>query len=75
QPSAFAAFMEWSEWIYTETHTTFGFTPKRLAQLLEEFLNRQRNLPAKTVRHAIENDLAACSAGFRGLERQTRKKK
>lgn len=74
QPSVFAAFMEWSEWIYQQTHTTFGFTPARLAQLLEQFLTEQRGLNVKTVRHAIDADLAARSPAAKGMERQTRKK-
>ncbi|MEI7851203.1 MAG: DUF4080 domain-containing protein [Kiritimatiellales bacterium] len=75
QPSVFAAFMEWSVWLYAQTHTTFGFTPARLAQLLEQFLTGQRNVNAKTVRHAIETDLAVRSAAAKGMERQTRKTK
>jgi hypothetical protein len=74
QPSVFAAFMEWSEWLYAQTHTTFGFTPARLAQLLEQFLTGQRNVNAKIVRHAIETDLAVRSSVSKGMERQTRKK-
>ncbi len=74
QQSVFAAFMEWSNWIYEQTHTTFGFTPTRLAQLLEQFLTETRKQAGKTVRHAIDNDLAARSAGAKGMERQTRKK-
>ena len=74
RPSVFTAFMEWSEWIYQQTHATFGFTPARLAQLMEEFLAEQRGLSAKTVRHAIEADLARQSSGAKGMERQTRKK-
>jgi hypothetical protein len=74
QPSVFASFMEWSEWIYQQTHATFGFTPTRLAQCMEEFLTEQRGLSAKTARHAIEADLARQSAGAKGMERQTRKK-
>ena len=74
QPSIFAAFMEWSEWIYKQTHTTAGFTPVRLAQLLEEFLTGTRGLSVKTVGHAVESDLADRSAGKKGMERQTRKK-
>jgi hypothetical protein len=75
QPSVFGAFMEWSEWIYKQTHTTFGFTPARLAQLLEEFLTGTRGLSVKTVSHAVESDLADRSAGKKGMERQTRKNK
>ncbi|MEI8207145.1 MAG: DUF4080 domain-containing protein, partial [Kiritimatiellales bacterium] len=75
QVSVFTAFMEWSIWLYEQTHTTFGFTPARLAQLLEQFLTEQRNVTAKTVRNAIEADLAARSAASKGMERQTRKSK
>jgi hypothetical protein len=75
QPSVFAAFMEWSEWIYEQTHTTFGFTPTRLAQLLEQFLTEQHGLNRQTVFQTLETDLAARSAGAKGMERQTRKKK
>ena len=74
QPSVFAAFMGWSRWVYEQTHATFGFTPTRLAQLLEEFLTGPRGLSAKTVRHAIESDLVARAAGAKGMERQTRKR-
>jgi hypothetical protein len=74
QPSVFAAFMEWSEWLYSQTHTTYGFTPTQLAQRLEQFLTGQRGLNTKTVRHAIEADLAARSPSAKGMERQTRKK-
>ncbi len=73
QPSVFAAFMEWSEWLYAQTHTTFGFTPVRLVQLLEQFLTEQLDVNAKTVRNAIETDLATRSPAAKGMERQTRK--
>ena len=74
QPSVFAAFMEWSEWLYAQTHTTYGFTPAQLAQRLEQFLTGQRGLSTKIVHHAIEADLAARSSAAKGMERQTRKK-
>jgi hypothetical protein len=74
RPSVFGAFMEWSEWVYKQTQTTFGFTPAHLAQLLEEFLTGSRGINVKTVRRVIESDLAHCSAGAKGMERQTRKK-
>ncbi len=75
QPSVFSAFMEWSEWIYKQTHATFGFTPARLAQFLEEFLIGKRELDVKIVRHALDADLASKRTGSKGMERQTRKKK
>jgi radical SAM superfamily enzyme YgiQ (UPF0313 family)/REP element-mobilizing transposase RayT len=74
QPSVFGAFMEWSEWLYAQTQTTYGFTPAQLAQRLEQFLTGQRGLTAKTVNYAIEADLARQSTGAKGMERQTRKK-
>ena len=74
-PSVFAAFMDWSEWLYAQTHTTFGFTPARLAQFLEQFLTERLSVNAKTVCHAIETDLAAHSATAKGMERQTMKTK
>jgi len=74
QPSVFAAFMEWSEWIYAQTHTTFGFTPARLAQLLEQFLTGQRGLKQQAVFQCLEKDLSARPSAAKGMERQTRKK-
>jgi hypothetical protein len=73
QPSVFAAFMEWSEWLYAQTHTTFGFTPARLAQLLEQFLTEQRGLKQQAVFQCLETDLAARAPAAKGMERQTRK--
>jgi hypothetical protein len=75
QVSVFAAFMEWSIWLYDQTHTTFGFTPARLAQLLEQFLTEQRGLNRQTVFQCLEKDLTVRSPAAKGMERQTRKKK
>ena len=72
QPSVFGAFMEWSDWLYEQTHATAGFKPARLARLLEKFLTEKRGLSAKPVRAAIETDLSARSATTQGMERQTR---
>ena len=74
QRSVFAAFMEWSVWLYEQTHTTFGFTPARLAQLLEQFLTEQRGLNRQTVFQCLEKDLTVRSPAAKGMERQTRKK-
>jgi radical SAM superfamily enzyme YgiQ (UPF0313 family) len=72
QPSVFAAFMEWSGFLYEQTHATAGFTPGRLARLLEAFLTRIRNVPPKMIRQAIERDLSRRTAGIKGMERQSR---
>lgn len=74
QPSVFAAFTEWSEWVYQQTQTTFGFTPAHLAQRLKQFLTERRKLSAATVQHAIEKDPVARFSGAKGMERQTRKR-
>jgi len=72
QPSVFGAFMEWSDWLYEQTHATAGFTPGRLARFLEEFIATQRGLSRQTVQCATEADLSNRSTGTKGMERQTR---
>ncbi|QHI70467.1 B12-binding domain-containing radical SAM protein [Tichowtungia aerotolerans] len=74
QPSVFNAFMEWSQWLYTQTHAVFGFTPARLGRLLGRFLTEKRNLSDKEVSAAIEHDLGASATGAKGMERQARRK-
>jgi hypothetical protein len=70
--SVFAAFMEWSEWLYRKTGSTAGIAPPRLARLLEEFLTGKRPLSAETVSCAIQCDQNSRSRGSKGMERQTR---
>ena len=72
QPSVFGAFMEWSDWLYKQTHATAGFTPARLARFLETFLTEKRGLESKIIRPALETDLAPRSPATKGMERQTR---
>lgn len=71
--SVFGAFMEWSQWLYKQTHATAGFTPGRLARLLSTFLTDTRKLSAKTVDHAIDSDLNRRPDTTKGMERQSRK--
>ena len=75
QPSVFGAFMDWSDWLYEETHATAGFTPGRLGRLLNRFLTEEQGLNSSDVRRAIEQDLDSPAAGTKGMERQTRGKK
>jgi len=75
QSSVFNAFMEWSDWLYKETHATSGFTPGRLGRLLNLFLTQERNLDIGEVSQAVELDLNAPAAATKGMERQTRAKK
>ena len=74
QSSVFGAFMEWSEWLYEQTYTTFGFTPTHLAQLFEKFLTGIRRLDVTTVHHTVEADMNIRPATSRGMERQARNK-
>ncbi len=55
-PSAFAAFMEWSDWLYARTNATGNLHMVRLARLLFEFLAREKGMEAKTVAQALWND-------------------
>ena len=75
QPSVFGAFMDWSDWLYEETHATAGFTPGRLGRLLNRFLTEEQGLNSSDVSRAIEQDLNAPSGATKGMERQTRGKK
>ena len=72
QPSVFGAFMEWSDWLYEQTHATAGFKPGRLARFLEKFLTEERMLDPKTTRTTTESDLVPRSTSIKGMERQTR---
>ncbi|MFA5688173.1 MAG: DUF4080 domain-containing protein [Kiritimatiellales bacterium] len=73
QPAVFAAFMEWSEWLYKRTGSSMGIAPVKLAGLLEKFLTGRRKLDSSTVRRAIDRDLNNSGASLKGMERQTRK--
>ncbi len=75
QPSVFGAFMEWSDWLYGQTHATAGFKPARLGRFLEKFLTEKRGLNKKTVRASLDTDLAPRPTGTKGLERQNIRRK
>ena len=73
QKSVFAAFTEWSEWLYHETGTTAGITPPRLAECLNKFLSEHRNTGKTIIENSIQHDLNVVRAEQKGIERQTRK--
>jgi hypothetical protein len=75
QPSAFNAFMQWSNWLYKETHATAGFTPGRLGRLLNRFLTEKSGLGTEEVSRAVEEDLNTSRTAIKGIERQVRAKK
>ncbi len=74
QPSVFGAFMQWSDWLYKQTHATAGFTPARLGRLLSAFLTKKRKQSEAAVSSAIEKDFAAITAKTKGMERQSRRR-
>jgi hypothetical protein len=55
-PSPFAAFMQWSDWLYAKTNTTGNLHMVRLARLLMEFLIAQKGLAEKIVAENLYND-------------------
>lgn len=72
--SVFAAFMEWSEWLYEQTGSTAGIAPARLARFLHEYLTAN-GLGEKSIFQCLENDRTAPSSTMQGMERQNRKTK
>ena len=73
QPSVFAAFMEWSEWLHQQTGVSAGIAPSRLARFLETFLTATRGLAQAPVRRALEAGIARRPVRtVKGRERQTR---
>ena len=55
-PSPFAAFMEFSDWLYAQTNTTGNLHMVRLAQLLFDFLTLEKHQDSKTVADEIWKD-------------------
>jgi len=55
-PSPFAAFMQWSDWLYIQTSTTGNLHLVRLAKLLMQFLTEERVMDEKAVATALWND-------------------
>jgi len=55
-PSPFAAFMQWSDWLYRTAGTTGNIALPRLAQFLFEFLTQERGFNEKTVAETLWQD-------------------
>jgi radical SAM superfamily enzyme YgiQ (UPF0313 family) len=56
EPSAFAAFMRFSDWLYAKTNTTGNLHVVRLAKLLMEFQTLELGLDEKQVAEALWAD-------------------
>ncbi len=55
-PSPFAAFMCWSDWLYSKINTTGNLHLLRLAKLLMEFLVQKNGMDEKIVGEALTRD-------------------
>jgi hypothetical protein len=55
-PSPFAAFMQWSDWLYATTGATGNIALLRLAQLLLEFLRVEKGMDEKTAAESLWKD-------------------
>ena len=61
-PSAFAAFMQWTVWLWQTTGKTHEFAHEKLVDLLFEHLTAVRGLDAEVVRQALWLDYLASGA-------------
>ena len=66
-PSAFAAFMQWSDWLWQRTGKTHEFAQEALVDFLFEHLVQVRQLPEAEVLQALLADYLA--SGARGKPR------
>lgn len=64
-PSAFAAFLAFSDWLWQRHGETAHLTPEQLVDALHEYLIVQRQLPADTVRTTLRDDYVASGARAR----------
>lgn len=54
--SAFAEFSKWSDWLYGQTGRNHGIALERLAELLFQYLTRERALDTTTVAQTLWRD-------------------
>ncbi len=55
-PSAFAAFWDWSVWLWRASGKTHGLTPENLVDALFDYLTAARGLPPEVVRQLLLTD-------------------
>lgn len=60
--SAFANFMDWSDWLWQRTGKTHQFSVEQLVDALFDHLTQSRGLEAQVVRAALERDYRASGA-------------
>jgi radical SAM superfamily enzyme YgiQ (UPF0313 family) len=61
-PSAFAAFLAWSDWLWQTTGKTHGLTPENLVDALFAYLTTQRDVPPDHARSSLLADYVASGA-------------
>ncbi len=64
-PSAFAAFVAWSDWLWQTTGKTHGLTPEDLVDSLFDYLTDHRSLPIDAVRQLLLDDYQRSGAHAR----------
>ena len=62
EPSAFQAFLDFSDWLWQSTAQTSRLTPERLVDAMFEYLSVSRNLATPVVRAALLADYLASGA-------------
>lgn len=63
--SAFAAFADWSDWLWQTTQKTHGLTPENLVDALFDYLTLQRGGSVEAVRHSLLVDYQRSGAHAR----------
>jgi len=56
--SPFAEFMRWSHWLFEKCGRTHAIALNSLAEMLREYLTKQRGIDEREVAEAMENDLS-----------------
>jgi hypothetical protein len=61
-PSAFFAFLAFSDWLWANSDRTNRFSPERLVDVLFAYLSGPRGMDADVVKQALQNDYRASGA-------------
>jgi Protein of unknown function (DUF4080)/Radical SAM superfamily/B12 binding domain len=64
-PSAFFAFLSFSDWLWANTDRTHQFSPERMIDLLFKHLSAERDIEPEVVRQALLADYT--TSGARGM--------
>src|SRR5439155_18551571 len=70
--SPFAEFMRWSEWLFAKCGRTHAIALNSLAEMLREYLTKERGNDEAQVAEAMEKDLSPRKSSRGGATRQAR---